>query len=141
MNLEGPAARWHSKHLPDTITTFDDLRTKSLHFFHKSVDQREMVRQFYTIRQEHTETIQQFVIRFQRMHNQLTRVPLEGEAKAIFLAALWEPLCTMCTVIDFQTNTIDQVIDRVMDMEKTSSSLTMGALQQALPTKENLWFR
>ena len=75
------------------------------------------------------------------MHSQLTRASSEEEAKAIFLATLREPLRIVCAVIDFKTSMIDQVIDRVMDMEKTSSSLTMGALQQALPTKENLWFR
>ena len=88
-----------------------------------------MVGQFYTIRQEPMETIQQFVIRFHRMHNQLTRAPPEAEAKAIFLAILPEPLGIVCAVIDFQTSMIDQVIDRVMDMEKTSSWLTMVALQ------------
>ena len=64
MTLEGPAAWWHSKHLPGSITMFEDLRTKFLHFFHKQVDQREMVRQFYIIWQEPMETIQQFMIWF-----------------------------------------------------------------------------
>ena len=69
MTLEGPAARWRLTHTPGTITTFEDLKTRFLQFFNKEVDQREMVGLFYTIRQEPTETIQQFVIRFQRMHN------------------------------------------------------------------------
>ena len=75
------------------------------------------------------------------MHNQLTWAPPEAEVKAIFLVALPERLCTVCAVIDFRTSMIDQVIDRVIDMEKTSSSLTMGALQRALPTEEDLRFR
>ena len=74
------------------------------------------------------------------MHSQLTRAPPEEEAKAVFLVALWE-LRTVCAVIDFRTNTIDQVIDRVMEMDKTSSWLTMGALQRTLPTEEDLRFR
>ena len=94
-----------------------------------------MVGLFYTIQQEPTETIQQFVIRFQRMHSQLTRASPKEEAKAIFLAALREPLRTVCAVIDFRTSTINQVIDRVMDMEKTSLWLTMGALHCTLLTK------
>ena len=141
MTLEGPAARWHLTQDPSTITTFDALKTKFLHFFHKEVDQREMVGLFYTIRQEPTETIQQFVIRFQRMHSQLSRAPPEEETKAIFLAALREPLRTVCTVIDFRTSTVDQVIDRVREMEKSSSWLALGALQRALPTDEDLRFR
>ena len=75
------------------------------------------------------------------MHNQLSRAPPEAEAKAIFLAALREPLRTVCAVIDFRTSTIDQVIERVREMEKTSSWLTMGALQRTLPTEEDLRFR
>ena len=128
MTLEGPAARWHLTQDPRAITTFDALKTKFLHFFHKEVDKREMVGVFYTIRQEPTETIQQFVIRFQRMHSQLSRAPSEEETKAIFLATIWEPLRTVCIVIDFRTNTIDQVIDRVREMEKSSSWLALGAL-------------
>ena len=141
VTLEGPAARWHRTQDPSTITTFADLKAKFLHFFHKEVDQREMVGLFYTIRQDPGESIPQFVIRFQRMHSQLTRTPPEEETRAIFLAALREPLRTVCTVIDFRTSTIDQVIDRVREMEKTSSWLTLGALQRALPTDEDLRFR
>ena len=141
MTLEGPAARWHLTQDPRTITMFRALKTKFLHFFHKEVDQREMVGLFYTIRQEPTETIQQFVIRFQRMHSQLSRAPPEEETKAIFLAALGELLCTVCTVIDFRTSTVDQVIDRVREMEKSSSWLALGALQRALPTDEDLRFQ
>ena len=107
MTLEGPAAQWHSKNLPGTIATFEDLKTSFLHFFHKQVDQREIVDQFYTTQQEPTETIQQFVIWFQQMHNNLTRAPPEEEAKAVFLATLREPLRTVCVVIDFWASTID----------------------------------
>ena len=75
------------------------------------------------------------------MHSQLTRAPPEEEeVKTVFLATLQERLRKMCAIIDFRTSTIDQVIDRVMEMDKNSSWLTMGALQQALPTKEDLWF-
>ena len=121
--------------------TFEDLKTKFLHFFHKEVDQRKMVGLFYTIRQEPTEAIQQFVIRFQRMHNQLSRAPPEAETIAIFLTTLREPLRMVCTVIDFCTSTVDQVIDQVREKEKSSSSLTMGTLQRALPIDEDLHLR
>ena len=48
--LEGPAAIWPLTQDPSTITMFEALKTKFLHFFHKEVDQREMVGLFYTIR-------------------------------------------------------------------------------------------
>ena len=83
----------------------------------------------------------QFIIRFQALHNQLTRGPPEDEVKAVFLAALREPLRTMCVVLDFQTNTMDQVIDRVLEMDKRSSLMSMGALQRAFPKEEDLRFR
>ena len=65
------------------------------------MEQRELVGQFYTTHQEEQETVPQFIIRFQKLHSQLTRAPSEDEAKAVFLAALREPLRTMCAVLDF----------------------------------------
>ena len=75
-----------------------------------------LVGQFYTIYQEPNETVAQFIISFQMLHSQLTKAPLEDKAKVVFLAALWEPLRTMIAMLDFRTNTIDQVIDRVLEI-------------------------
>ena len=83
----------------------------------------------------------QFIIRFQTLHNQLKRAPPEDEAKAVFLAALREPLRTMCGVLDFRTSTVDQVIDRVLEMEKNNSFMSLGMLHRALPKEEDLRFR
>ena len=47
----------------------------------------------------------------------------------------------MCGVLDFRTNTMDQVIDRVLEMDKTSSFMSMGMLHRALPKEEELRFR
>ena len=141
MTLEGPAARWHAKHLPGSFATFDALKDKFLRLFHRQLEQRELVGQFYTTQQEENETVPQFIIRFQTLHSQLTRAPPEDDAKAVFLAALREPLRAMCGILDFRTSTIDQVIDRVLEMDKTSSFLSMGALQRALPKEEDLRFR
>ena len=83
----------------------------------------------------------QLFIRFQTLHNQLTRAPPEDEAKAVFLAALREPLRTMCGVLDFRMSTMDQVIDRVLEMDKHSSFMSLGVLHRALPKEEDLRFR
>ena len=98
---------------------------------------------FYATHQEAKEIVAQFIIRFQNLHRQLTRAPPEEDVKEIFLAALREPLWTTLAVVDFKTNTIDQVIDRVLNMERAQNGnhLTMRTLQQALPTEEDLWFR
>ena len=114
MTLEGPTARWHAKHLPGSFAMFEALKAKFLRLFHRQVEQRELVGQFYTTHQEEHETVPQFIIRFQTLHIQLTRAPPEDESKAVFLAALREPLRTMCGVLDFRTSTMDQVIDRVL---------------------------
>ena len=45
------------------------------------------------------------------LYNQLTRAPSKDEVKAILLAALWEPLWTMSTVLDFWSSTVDEVIE------------------------------
>ena len=83
------------------------------------MEQRELVGQFYTTHQEEQETVPQFIIRFQTLHNQLTWAPPEDEAKVVLL--------------DFQTSTVDQVINRVLEMEKHSSFMSLGALHRALP--------
>ena len=90
MTLAGPTASWHAKHLLGSFATFEALKTKLLRLFHRQVEQRELVGQFYTTQQEEQETVPQFFIRFQTLHNQLTRAPPEDEAKAVFLAALRE---------------------------------------------------
>ena len=90
-----------------------------MRLFHRKVEQRELVGQFYTVYQESNETDSQFVIRFQTLHIELTRAPPEDEAKAVFLAALREPLRTMLIVFDFGTSTMDEVIDRVLEMDRT----------------------
>ena len=105
------------------------------------MEQRELVGQFYTTCQEEQETVLQFIIRFQTLHSQLTRAPPEDEAKTVFLAALREPLRTMCGVVDFRTSTVDHVIDRVLEMDKNSSFMSLGVLHRALPKEEDLRFR
>ena len=64
MTLEGLAARWHAKHLPGSFATFEALKTKFLRLFHRQVEQRELVGQFYTTHQEEQEIVPQFIIRF-----------------------------------------------------------------------------
>ena len=141
MTLEGPAARWHAKHLPGSFATFEARKAKFLQLFHRQVEQWGLVGQFYTTRQEEQETVPQLIIWFQTLHSQLTRAPPEDEAKAMFLAGLREPLRTMCGVLDYRTSSMDQVIDRVLEMDKNNSFMSLGALHRALPKEEDLRFR
>ena len=95
------------------------------------MEQRELVDQFYMVYQEPNETVSQFVIRFQTLHSELTRTRSVEETKAVFLDTLREPLRTMLTVFDLWTSTIDEVVDRVLEMDRAQNSnhMAMGALQ------------
>ena len=59
------------------------------------------------------------------------------------MAALREPLRTTVAFLDFKTNPINQVIDGVLDMDgaQNRNHLTTKALQQALPTEDDLRFQ
>ena len=87
--------------------------------------------------------IRQFIIRFQMLHNQLTRAPPEDEVKAIFLAALQEPVQTMLAVLDFRTSIVDDVIEQVLEMDRAQNNnyMAMRALKHALPREEELRFQ
>ena len=82
--------------------------------------QRELVRRFYATYQEAHETVLQFIIRFQNLHSQWTRreAPPKDEIKEIFLTALREPLQMTLAVLHFQTSMINQVNDRVLDIDR-----------------------
>ena len=58
---------------------------------------------------------------------------MKDEEKTIFLAALQEPLRIMLAVLHFKTNTMDQVIDRVLEMDRAQNSnyMAMGATTSA----------
>ena len=61
----------------------------------------------------------------------------------MFLIALREPLRTTVVVVDFTGKTLDDIIDRVLrlDSAQTSHSMSMTALQRALPIEEEMRFR
>mgnify|MGYP000597861148 CR=1 FL=1 len=141
LSLDGQATNWYSQHESGEFKKFKILTTKFIRLFHRQVQHSELMSQFYAVYQEAHEIVPQFIIRFQTLHRQLTSAPLEDEAKAVYLAALRESLRTMCVVLDFRTNTIDQVVDQVLEMDKNSSLMSMGALQRALPKDEDLRFR
>ena len=96
--------------------------------------------QFYAIIQEVNETVPQFVIRFQNLRKQLTRSPTPEELTKIFLTGLCEPLQTTLQVIDLSGQPIEEVIRRVLRLDR-AQSMSMASLQEALPTTEELWFK
>ena len=88
LTLDGRAAFWHSQMDLPAITTFDQLQLAFLRFFHRRVPQREIIGQFYTIKQLPTQSIEDFSIRFQNLRRKLEQAPIDDEARETFLAAL-----------------------------------------------------
>ena len=92
LTMNGRAAFWHSQMDLPAITTFDELQSKFLRFFHKKVRQHVIIGQFYTIKQIPLESIAEFSLRFQNLRRKLERAPTENEARETFLTALRRPI-------------------------------------------------
>ena len=91
--------------------------------------------QFYSIAKEATETVAQFVIRFQNLRKQLTRSPTPEELTELFLTVLWEPFWTTLAVVDLTGHPKEDVISRVLRLD-SAQSMSMTSLQNTLPTTE-----
>ena len=99
--------------------------------------------QFYTISQERHETVPQFIIRFQNLRRQLARKPPKDDVKETFFSALREPLRTTLAVFDFKEQSLEQVIDKALLMDKTQTcnNMSMMSLQKFVPMAKELRFR
>ena len=112
--------------------------------FHRQVPQKDMIGQFYAAYQEPHETVSRFVIRLQNLQLQISKTIPDEELKDIFLEAIREPLRTTLALFDFRYQSIDQVIDKTLDMDQTHTnkiSMNMSVLHDYLPIMEKLWFR
>ena len=98
--------------------------------------------QLYAIFQETHEVVPQFITQFQNLRRQLTRQPPEEDIKETFLSALREPLRTTVAMFDFKEQSLEQVIDKALLMDKTQSCniMSMVSLQKSFPTVEELRF-
>ena len=88
LTLDGRAMCWHSQMDLPAIKTFDQLQSAFLRFFHRRVSQREIIGEFYTIKQLPPESVVDFSLRFQNLSRKLERAPTDDEARETFLAAL-----------------------------------------------------
>ena len=63
--------------------------------------------------------------------------------KGTFLSALREPLRMTLVVFDFKDQSLEQMIDKalVLDKTQTSNNMSITSLQKSLPTSEELRFR
>ena len=79
--------------------------------------------QFYAISHE---IVPRFFIRFQNLRRQLARQLLEEDVKETFLSALREPLRTTLAVFNFKEQSLEQVIDKALLMDKMQTCNTMS---------------
>ena len=114
LTLDGWAACWHSLMDLAAIKTFDQLQSAFLRFFHRRVPQREIIGQFYTMKQLSTEYVTDFSLRFQSLQRQHTQAPIDKEARETFLAALRWPLWTTLTTQAMKGETTNMVIEMGM---------------------------
>ena len=126
LSLNGPAARWYSRLDAGEVTTFQDVRTKFLELFHQEIPKRELLRQFFSMSQEPHETVAQFTIRFQDLYRQLADDVPAHHILDTFLSSLREPLRTTLALSNFANQTIEQVIARVLPINRTQQSTTFS---------------
>ena len=82
--------------------------------------------QFYAAYQESHETVSRFIVRFQNLLRQLARPLHEEDVKETFLSALREPLRTMLAVFDFKDQSLEQVMDKALTMDKAKTGNSMS---------------
>ena len=77
------------------------------------------------------------------MRRQLARQPLEEDVKENFMSALREPLRITLAVIELKEQSLEQVIDKALLMDKTQTcnNMSMMSLQKSLPTTKELRFQ
>ena len=144
MSLDGPSANWFAQNSLKAFESFKQLITKFIQLFHWQVPQKDLIGQFYAEYQEPHETVSQFVFLFQNLQLQISEKIPKEELKDIFLEAIREPLRTSLAVFDFKNQSIDQVIDKALAMDRThtrKNSINMSVLHTNLPTMEELRFR
>ena len=94
------------------------------------------------IKQLPKESVADFNLRFPSLRHQLTRAPIEEEAKDTFLAALRRPLRTTLTTQSVKGETKDMVIEQALqlELEDEDEGLSLTSLWQALPQEEEYRF-
>ena len=121
LSLDGQSANWGQCE----FESFKQLNTKFIRLFHRQVPQMKLMGPFYAVYQETHETIPQFIDRFQNLWRPLARQPPEDDVKETFLSELKGPLRTTLDVFDFKDQSLEQVSDKALLMDKTQTLNSM----------------
>ena len=89
--------------------------------------------------QEPHETVAKFMIRFQDLYRQLVDDVSAHHIPDTFLSNLQEPLRMTLALTNFANQTIEQVIARILALDRTQESTTfsMSSVQSTLPQEDN----
>ena len=92
---------------------------KFLELFHRELPKGELLRQFFSMSPEPQETVAQFTIQFHDLYRQLAQDVFEHHIPDTFLASLREPLRMTLALTDLSNQTIEQIIARVLAIDRT----------------------
>ena len=81
------------------------------------LDPTEVLREYYSLKQQPTESVADFLIRFQAVEGLLDTPPTEDIRRRQFLKALKEPLRSSFALLDFSTVPISEVINRALNLD------------------------
>ena len=85
--------------------------------FQVKLDPTEVPREYYSLKQQPTESVADFLIRFQAVEGLLDTLATEDIQKRQFLKALKEPLWSSFALLDFTTVPISEVINRALNLD------------------------
>ena len=146
LSLEGQAARWYSQQDITSFQTFDELAAKFEELFQVKLDPTEVLREYYSLKQQPTESVADFLIRFQAVEGLLDTPPTEDIRKRQFLKALKEPLRSSFALLDFTTVPVTEVINRALNLDHQNIGTGLALFQgltasTSQPTAEETQFR
>jgi hypothetical protein len=64
LSLEGQAARWYAQQDISTFTTFQELVDKFLEIFQIKIDPAEVLKEYYSLKQQAGESVADFLLWF-----------------------------------------------------------------------------
>ena len=113
-----------------------------LELLHREVPKRELLRQFFSMSQEPHETVAQLMIQFQDLYRHVADDVCAQHIPDTFLSSLREPLRTTLALTNFANQTIEQVIARVLALDRTQQSTVFymsSFAEHSTPGGKSLW--
>jgi hypothetical protein len=117
LSLEGQAARWYAQQDVSTFRLFQDLVDKFLEMFQVKIDPTEVLKEYYSLQQQSSESVAGCLLRFRAVQARLDTAPTEEIQKRQFLKALRDPLQSAFAFIDASTVTLTEIVNRALNLD------------------------